>query len=69
MRILSKKTEFANFSQQVKTDYDTKAIALAFNYYLTRVIVFKFEYDIVQEGPRKADKSNNVLSLQVAFRF
>ncbi len=51
------------------TDYDTKAIALAFNYYLTRAIVFKFEYDIVQEGSRKADISNNVLSLQAAFRF
>jgi hypothetical protein len=51
------------------TDYDTKVIALAFNYYLTRVIVFKFEYDIVQEGPRQTGINNNVLSLQAAFRF
>ncbi len=51
------------------TDYDTRVIAIGFNYYLTRVIVFKIEYDIVQEGPRKADENNNVFSLQAAFRF
>jgi len=58
-----------NLLGRSSTDYDTRVIALAFNYYLTSVIVFKFEYDIVQEGPRKADINNNVLSLQVAFRF
>jgi hypothetical protein len=51
------------------TDLDTRVIAIGLNYYLTRVIVFKFEYDIVQEGPRKTDVSNNVFSLQAAFRF
>lgn len=51
------------------TDKDVKIIALAFNYYLTRAIVFKFEYDIVQEGKRKEDKENNLLALQAAVRF
>ncbi|NIM59981.1 MAG: porin [Candidatus Aminicenantes bacterium] len=51
------------------TDYDTRVIAIGLNYYLTRVIVFKVEYDFVQEGPRKTDISNNVFSLQAAFRF
>ncbi len=51
------------------TDLDTKVIALGLNYYLTRGIVFKFEYDIIQEGKRKADKDNNLLALQVAVRF
>ncbi len=51
------------------TDYETKVIALGFNYYLTRAIVFKFEYDIVQEGKRKEDKKNNLLALQAAIRF
>lgn len=51
------------------TDYDTKVMALAFNFYLTKAIVFKFEYDIVMEGDRKMDKSNNLLALQAAVRF
>ncbi len=51
------------------TDYDTKVIALGFSYYLTRAIVFKFEYDIVQEGKRREDKKNNLLALQAAIRF
>lgn len=51
------------------TDYDTKVIALGLNYYLTRAIVFKFEYDIIQEGMRKPEKENNLLALQAAVRF
>ncbi len=51
------------------TDFDTRVIAIGLNYYLTRAVVFKVEYDIVQEGPRKTDTSNNVFSLQAAFRF
>lgn len=51
------------------TDIDTEVIALGLNYYLTPSIVFKFEYDIVQEGERKKDKENNLLALQAAIRF
>jgi len=51
------------------TDYDTRVIALALNFYLTKAIVFKVEYDIVQEGERKEDKENNLLAFQAAVRF
>lgn len=51
------------------TDKSTKVIALGLNYYLTRAVVLKFEYDIVQEGERKEDKENNLLALQAAIRF
>ncbi len=51
------------------TDYDKKIVALGFNYYLTRAVVLKFEYDIIQEGKRKEDKENNLLALQAAVRF
>ncbi|MFQ6108306.1 MAG: porin [Candidatus Aminicenantales bacterium] len=51
------------------TDYDTRVIVLGLNYYLTRAIVFKFEYDIVQEGERKPEKENNLLAFQAAVRF
>ncbi|NIM58002.1 MAG: porin [Candidatus Aminicenantes bacterium] len=51
------------------TDFDTRVLALGFNYYLTRAIVFKIEYDIVQEGERKEEKDNNLLALQAAVRF
>jgi hypothetical protein len=43
-------------------DSDTKITALGLNYYLTRAIVFKLEYDIIQNG-------NNLLALQAAARF
>lgn len=51
------------------TDYDTKVLALGFNFYLTRAIVFKFEYDVIMEGDRKMAKDNNLLALQAAIRF
>jgi len=51
------------------TDLDTRVIAVGINYYPTRTIVFKFEYDIVQEGKRKLEKENNLLALQAAVRF
>lgn len=51
------------------TDYDTMVMALGFNYYLTRSIVFKIEYDIIMEGDRKETKDNNLLALQAAIRF
>lgn len=58
-----------NLLGRKSTDYDTKVIALGLNYYLTRAIVFKFEYDIIQEGKRKEDKDNDLLVLQAAIRF
>lgn len=51
------------------TDYDTKVIALGFNFYLTPAIVFKVEYDIVQEGERKTEADNNIFALQAAVSF
>lgn len=51
------------------TDYDTKALALGFNYYLTRAIVFKVEYNIIGEGERKEPADNNLLAFQAAVRF
>lgn len=51
------------------TDYDTKVLALGFNYYLTRAIVFKVEYDIIGEGERKEPADNNLLAFQAAVRF
>ncbi len=51
------------------TDYDTMVMALGFNFYLTRAIVFKFEYDVIMEGDRKDKKDNNLLALQAAVRF
>ena len=51
------------------TDYDTKVMAVAFNFYLTKAIVFKFEYDFIMEGDRKTDKDNNLLALQAAVLF
>ncbi len=43
-------------------DTNTKITALGLNYYLTRAIVFKLEYDIIQDG-------DNLLALQAAARF
>ncbi len=51
------------------TDLDTMVMALGFNFYLTRAIVFKFEYDVIMEGDRKDKKDNNLLALQAAVRF
>ncbi len=51
------------------TDYDTKVLALGFNFYLSPSIVFKLEYDIITEGERKTDEDNNLLALQAAIRF
>ena len=51
------------------TDLDRRLLALGLNYYLTRAIVFKAEYDIVMEGDRNDDVSNNVLAFQAAVRF
>jgi len=51
------------------TDFDRKILALGLNYYLTRAIVFKAEYDFVQEGDRKETVDNNILVFQAAFRF
>lgn len=51
------------------TDLDTKGLAFGINYYLTRGIVFKIEYDLVMEGTRKESLDNNVLALQAAARF
>jgi len=58
-----------NLMGRKPTDKDTKIIALGLNYYLNRAVVFKIEYDIVQEGKRKEDKENNLLALQAAIRF
>jgi hypothetical protein len=44
-------------------------MALAFNFYLTKTIVFKIEYDVIMEGDRKEVKANNLLALQAAVRF
>jgi len=43
-------------------DSDKKITALGLNYYLTRAIVFKLEYDIIQD-------EDNLLALQAAVRF
>jgi hypothetical protein len=43
-------------------DSDRKITALALNYYLTRAIVFKLEYDLIQD-------EDNLLALQAAVRF
>lgn len=51
------------------TDYDSRVIALGVNYYLTPSIVFKVEYDIIQEGSRKAYKDNNLFAVQAAVLF
>jgi len=51
------------------TDFDTKALALGINYYLTQMIVFKAEYDIIREGARKTEIANDLFALQAAVRF
>jgi hypothetical protein len=51
------------------TDYDTKVLALGLNYYLTRAVVFKVEYDIIGEGDRRDPLDNNLLAFQAAVRF
>jgi hypothetical protein len=51
------------------TDFDRNTLAIGLNYYLTRAIVFKAEYEMFMEGDRKADVSNNVLAFQAAVRF
>ena len=43
-------------------DSNRKITALALNYYLTRAIVFKLEYDLIQD-------EDNLLALQAAVRF
>jgi hypothetical protein len=44
------------------TDIDRKITALGLNFYLTRAIVFKIEYDLIQDA-------DNLLGLQAAVRF
>ena len=51
------------------TDFDNKIICLGWNYYLTGAIVFKAEYNFVQEGKRKEKKDNDLIALQAAVRF
>lgn len=51
------------------TDIDSRILACGVNFYLSRDIVFKLEYDLVGEGKRKPKKSNNLLALQAAVRF
>jgi len=51
------------------TDIDRKILALGFNYDLTQAIVFKAEFEFVQDGNRKETVDNNTLAFQVAFRF
>ncbi|UCE42652.1 MAG: porin [Candidatus Aminicenantes bacterium] len=51
------------------TDFDRMILALGFNYYLTKSIVFKFEYDFYFPGEREADINKNLLALQAAVRF
>jgi hypothetical protein len=51
------------------TDFDSKIICLGWNYYLTGAIVFKAEYNFVQEGKRKEKKDNDLIALQAAVRF
>ncbi len=58
-----------SFLGRKPTDKDTRITALGFDYYLTSGIVFKFEYDIIEEGSRIEEIDNNLLALQVAVRF
>jgi hypothetical protein len=58
-----------NLSGRKPTDKDPRILALGFNFYLTRSIVFKIEYDFVMEGDRHSKKENDLLALQAAIRF
>lgn len=51
------------------TNRDQRVLALGFNYYLTRAVVFKVEYDFYQEGDRVAEADNDLLAFQAAVRF
>jgi hypothetical protein len=51
------------------TNFDDRALALGFNYYLSPAIVFKVEYDVITEGKRLEAKDNNLLAFQAALRF
>lgn len=51
------------------TDFDRSILALGLNFYPTRMIVFKLEYDFIREGKRLPEKDNNLLALQAAVRF
>ncbi len=54
---------------RIPTNNDTRILALGFNVYLTPVVVFKIEYDLIMEGERVQAKENNLLSFQAALRF
>jgi hypothetical protein len=58
-----------DLSGRKPTDKDLRILALGFNFYLTRAIVFKVEYDFVMEGERHPHEDNDVLAFQAAVRF
>jgi len=58
-----------NLLGRTSTVKDIKVVALGFNYYLTKAIVFKIEYYIMQEDKRTPKKESNVLAFQAAVRF
>jgi len=51
------------------TDFDTRVVALGWNYYLTPMIVFKVEYDFIGESARKVRAANDLFAFQAAVRF
>lgn len=59
----------SNLLGRKPADYDVNTVALGFNFYLTKDIVFKIEYDFILEGDRQEKKDNNLLALQAAVRF
>ncbi len=61
--------DIGNLLGRKPTDFDRKVLALGFNYYLTRAIVFKVEYDFYLEGDREPEKDNDLLAFQAAVRF
>ena len=61
--------DLGNMLGRMPTDFDKKVWALGFNYYLTRAIVFKVEYDFIGEGSRAEPEDNNLLAFQAAVRF
>jgi len=61
--------DMADMYGRSPTDKESMVLALGLNYYLTPSIVFKAEYDFIEEGDRIADKDNDLFALQAAFRF
>ncbi|MFC2157993.1 porin [Acidobacteriota bacterium] len=61
--------DMGNLRGRSPRDKDLKVIAIGFNYYLTKMIVFKIEYDFILEGDRAESKDNNLLAFQAAVRF